>query len=326
MMRKFRLTIAALLIILVSILALAITLGGPVKPAPMQSIGDPFKAVDYSDLPSVKQFSARDGSQLAYRAYASSNAGDSKGSVIIVHGSSGSSSSVHPLAKGFAQAGYAVYALDMRGHGESGEKGQIAYIGQLEDDVEDFMKAARPLGKKSLVGFSSGGGFTLRFAADMRRSVFDNYLLMSPFLGPDASTYRSGGGGWVSVGVPRIVGLILLNRIGITHFNYLPVTAFAINEDAVTRLTPSYSFALAANFGPHRKYRDDIIAASSPMEVMVGQNDELFISENFSSEFKSAVKLVPITIVPATGHINLTLSPIAIRTAVEAINRLDGGT
>jgi pimeloyl-ACP methyl ester carboxylesterase len=288
----------------------------------MQSISDPFKSVDYSDLPPILRFPARDGAQLAYRAYGLSNTGG-KGTVTVVHGSSGSSASIHPLAKGLAQAGYAVYALDMRGHGESGEKGQIAYIGQLEDDVEDFMKAVRPSGKKSLLGFSSGGGFTLRFAADVRRNMFDNYLLLSPFLSQDANTYRPGGGGWVSVGVPRIIGLIFLNRIGITYFNFLPVTAFATIEDGAKRLTPSYSFALAANFGPHRKYRSDIAAASSPMEVLVGQNDELFIPENFSSEFKNAGKLVSVTIVPATGHINLTLLPIPIRAAVDAIDHLD---
>jgi non-heme chloroperoxidase len=59
------------------------------------------------------------------------------------------------------------------------------------------------------------------------------------------------------------------------------------------------------------------------MEILVGQNDELFIPENFSAEFKNAGKLVPVTIVPATGHINLTLLPIAVRAAVDAIDRLD---
>jgi pimeloyl-ACP methyl ester carboxylesterase len=42
---------------------------------------------------------------------------------------------MHELAKAFAAAGYAAYALDIRGHGDSGDKGKIAYVGQLEDAV-----------------------------------------------------------------------------------------------------------------------------------------------------------------------------------------------
>ena len=47
------------------------------------------------------------------------------------------------MAKGFAAAGYTAYALDIRGHGASGTKGHIAYIGQLEDDMEDFVHSTK---------------------------------------------------------------------------------------------------------------------------------------------------------------------------------------
>jgi alpha-beta hydrolase superfamily lysophospholipase len=240
-----------------------------------------------------------------------------------VHGSSARSVSIHPLTKGLAQAGFVSYALDVRGHGESGEKGQVTYIGQLEDDLEDFMKAARPLGKKSLVGFSAGGGFVLRFAADARRRMFDNYLLLAPFLSQDASTYRPDSGGWVSIGMPRILGLIALNRLGISSFNHLPVTAFALPPEVHKLLTPSYSFALALNFRPHNDYRADISAASQPMEVLVGEKDDQFRPERFSSEFSSAGRAVPVTIVPATGHIDLTLKPAAVEAVVKSIGRLN---
>jgi alpha-beta hydrolase superfamily lysophospholipase len=289
----------------------------------MQSVSAPFKSVDFSDLPAIRRYSARDGAQLAYRTYRPADAA-AKGSVVLVHGSSARSVSIHPLARGFAQAGYVAHALDVRGHGESGERGQVTYVGQLEDDLEDFMKATRPQGKRSLVGFSAGGGFVLRFAADTRRSLFDNYLLLSPFLSQDASTYRPDSGGWVSVGMPRIVGLVVLNRLGISSFNYLPVTAFALPPEVQKLLTPSYSFALTLNFRPHIDYRADIAAASQPMEVLVGEKDDQFYPERFSSEFSSAGRGVPVTVVPGTGHIELTLTPDAVQAAVRAIGRLNG--
>jgi non-heme chloroperoxidase len=323
-MRKLAISIFVLAIVVACGIAAAIAFGGPAALAPMQSVSDPFKSVDFSDLPAIQRFTARDGARLAYRAYGQLNAAG-KGSVVLVHGSSARSDSIHPLARGFALAGYVAYALDMRGHGESGEKGQIAYIGQLEDDVEDFLKATGPAGKKSLIGFSAGGGFTLRFAADARRSEFDNYLLLAPFLSQDAGTYRPASGGWASVGVPRIVALALLNRLGISAFNDLPVTAFALRPEAQKFLTPRYSFALAMNFRPHNNYRADIAAASQPMAVLVGQSDDQFYPERFASEFSAAGRAVPVSIVPAIGHIDLTLAPAAIQAAVDSIGRLNAG-
>ena len=305
-------------------LAATIAFGGPGPLAPLQSVSDPFKALDFSDLPPLARFVARDGVPLAYRVYGRPGAAG-MGSVVLIHGSSARSDSIHPLAKGFAQAGKVVYALDVRGHGESGDKGRVAYIGQLEDDLEDFMNAIRPTEPKSLVGFSAGGGFVLRFAADPRRRRFDNYLLLAPFLGQDASTYRPASGGWVSVGMPRTLGLIVLNRVGITSFNDLSVIVYALPPQAQKLLTPSLSFALAMNFRPHHDYRADMAAANQPMAVMVGQNDDQFFPDRFAPEFSAAGRDVPVSIVPGIGHIELTLAPRAIQAAVEAVARLNAG-
>ena len=158
-MKRLLVTILIVVAVLVAALGLAIALGGPGEPPPpMSSINDPFKNVDFSDLPERSHFTARDGAKIAFRAYPA--IGDAiKGSVVLVHGSSASSSSMHVMAKSFAAAGYAAYALDIRGHGQSGAKGHIAYIGQLEEDMEDFVRAIKLAQPSTLVGFSSGGGF-----------------------------------------------------------------------------------------------------------------------------------------------------------------------
>ena len=67
-------------------------------------------------------------------------------------------------------------------------------------------------------------------AGGARQALFDNYLFMAPYTNRRAPTFRPDAGGWVSVGVPRVIALTLLNRIGITAFNHLPVLAFAIND------------------------------------------------------------------------------------------------
>jgi alpha-beta hydrolase superfamily lysophospholipase len=113
---------------------------------------------------------------------------------------------MHVMAKAFAAAGYTGYALDIRGHGGSGTRGHIAYVGQLEDDLEDFVSSVKPDKPATLVGFSSGGGFVLRFAGSTRQKLFSSYLLLSPFISQEAPTYRPNSGGWVSVGIPRFCG------------------------------------------------------------------------------------------------------------------------
>src|SRR5258707_10851348 len=134
-MKRLLVTIFIVVAVLVAALGLAIALGGPGKaPPPMSSINDPFRNVDFSDLPEATYVTARDGTKLAFRAYLA--AGDAvKGSVVFVHGSSASSSSMHLMAKGFAAAGYAAYALDIRGHGQSGTKGHLGYIRPLEEEL-----------------------------------------------------------------------------------------------------------------------------------------------------------------------------------------------
>ncbi|MFL6299932.1 MAG: alpha/beta hydrolase [Terriglobales bacterium] len=322
-MKRLLFGILVVLLILAAAFALAIVFGGPGEPPPMSSIGDSFKKVDFSDLPELSHFTARDGAKLAFRAYPA--VGDAiKGSVVLVHGSSATGSSMHAMAKGFAAAGYATYAVDIRGHGASGRKGHITYIGQLEDDLEDFVRATKPAQPSTLIGFSSGGGFVLRFASSARQKLFANYLLLSPYISQDAATSRPSSGGWVSVGVPRIIALAILDGFGMRAFNDLPVIRFAVTEENKGFLTPQYSFALAQNFQPARDYQASIRAITEPVRILVGQNDQLFYADKFATVFQAAGKEVPVTIIPGIDHIALTLDPVAIQAAVAAVASMDG--
>jgi alpha-beta hydrolase superfamily lysophospholipase len=51
---------------------------------------------------------------------------------------------MNPLAKALNAAGATVYAPHIRGHGESGRRGDIDYIGQLDDDLADLMAQLMP--------------------------------------------------------------------------------------------------------------------------------------------------------------------------------------
>ena len=324
-MRRLFTGLGFVLFLLVAALSLVIVFGGPGTPAPMPSINDPFRAVDFSDLPPLARFTARDGTSLAYRAYPSAAITPGKGSVVLIHGSSASSSSLHVLAKAFAAAGFQVYSLDVRGHGASGARGQIGYIGQLEDDLADFMHAVSPAQPSTLVGFSSGGGFAVRFAGSDRQQLFQSYLFLSPFLSQDAPTYCPGSGGWVSVGVPRIIALSVLDGFKIHALDKLVVIRFALSDEAKTVLTPAYSYALETNFRPERDYQANLRAMQQPCQVVVGADDEVFYADRFADVFRQAGQNVPVQVVPGVNHIQLTLSPPALAAEIHAVENLQAG-
>src|SRR4029077_11696609 len=181
--------------LVIAIFALVIIFGGPGTPHPMGSITDAFNSVDFSDLPQLSKFRARAETKLAYRSYALATSAPSQGSVVLIHGSSATSSSMHPMAKELTAAGFTTYALDIRGHGGSGDKGQIGYIGQLEDDLTDFMRTVSPPAPVILAGLSAVVGLALRFAGSSRQDLFQVYFFLALFLSQAAPSLCPAGGG-----------------------------------------------------------------------------------------------------------------------------------
>ncbi len=231
-------------------------------------------SVVVSDLPPQQRLPARDGTLLAYREYPSS----ARRVLIAVHGSSSEGKDLHLLAEALSGSGIAVvHAPDIRGHGASGHHGDIGYLGQLEDDMAILLarvKSQHP-GLPVESGFSSGGGFALRVAGGPVGDGFAGFVLVSPYLAYDAPTARPGSGGWARPSVPRIIGLTVLHRLGITAFEGLPVVRFAVAAGAEAVVTPWYSYRLQSNFQPHRDYGSDLrraVSGDRPLAVLVGRS------------------------------------------------------
>jgi alpha-beta hydrolase superfamily lysophospholipase len=308
-MRRIGLALVAICCVGILFIGLSILFFDPKSRPPLEAVSAPFASVDFSRLVPAQRYAARDGVQLAYRRYPVERP---RKLVILVHGSSGSSRGMHALAESLLAAGFSVYALDMRGHGESGEKGDIHYVGQLEDDIEDFVTGVlHGNHTAALVGFSSGGGFVLRFAGSPRQRLFAQYVLLSPYLRHDAPTTKPANGDWAATSVPRIVTLSILGRPGEAWFGNLPVVRFAVDPKSTQYQTPFYSFRLWRNFKPHDDFAADIKAASQRLDVMVGEKDELLFATEFEPLFKALRPATTVTLVPGVGHITLTTSPDA---------------
>jgi non-heme chloroperoxidase len=309
-MRKVLWVFAGLIVLVLGGLGAVLAFDAPVKPPPLASVSEPFAKVDFSDLPAIRTYPARDGTKLGYRVYD----GGGTQAVVLIHGSSDDGAGLHPLAKALRDAGASVYAPVLRGHGNFGRSGDIDHIGQLEDDLADFVAVLRRLHPGcsfSLIGFSSGGGFVLRVIATPDEKLFDRFIMISPALPPGSPTIRPDTGGWVSVAKPRIIVLALLNRLGVDWFNGLPIVAFATSPKA-PNLTSVYSFRLAVDFGAPRDYLAALGRSKKPTALLVGGSDELFFPDRFAPLLKPARPDLPITTVPGIGHIGMTVTPEGI--------------
>ena len=60
-MRRTAIALIASGVVVSVLLALAIVLGAPQPPPPLESINAPFRSVDFSDLAQLKRYPARDG-------------------------------------------------------------------------------------------------------------------------------------------------------------------------------------------------------------------------------------------------------------------------
>ena len=210
----------------------------------------------------------------------------------MIHGSSGSSGgTIHALSAALAARGVETWAVDIRGHGASGTRGDIGYVGQLEDDLADFVAVVRktaPTAPLTLIGHSAGGGFALRVAASPIQNLFARTVLLAPYLGYDAPTNRPNSGGWASADIPRILGLLALRTIGITCCEALPVLAFAVPPNSEKNLVPTYTDRLMRNFAVSGDFRRDLAAATKPLTIISGADDELMFADKYAEAVRGA--------------------------------------
>ena len=231
-------------------------------------------------------YASRDGRKHPYRRFAAARSGVPL--IVLIHGSGWHGAAYLPLAAAISSAGLAdVVVPDLRGHGFSPQRrGDIDYLGQLEDDLADLIRIVRKPGQKLvLAGHSSGGGLVVRFAGGQYGSMLDGAILLAPFLKYNAPTARPNSGGWAMPLTRRIIGLSMLNAVGVTALNGLTVIRFAI--PAAVRAGPggegatdAYSFRLNTSLAPRRDYLSDI-AALPPFLLLAGADDEAFFAGRY---------------------------------------------
>lgn len=292
------------------------------RPPEMRSVSDSAKGIDWSTLPPLERFQARDGTWIGYRHYAPNGPATSRGAIFI-HGSSGSSGTVnHALTDAIASRGVETWALDIRGHGGSGTRGDIGYVGQLEDDLVDFVAHVRKTAPDlplTLVGHSAGAGFSLRVAATpIMQDMFVRSVLLAPYLGYDAPTNKPHSGGWANADVPRLLGLTVLRKLGIDCCAQLPVLALAVPPTSAKYLVSTYSDRLMRNFAT-RGYRVDLPATTRPITIISGAEDEMMISDKYAQTVQAVKPSVDVKIIDGINHMGIVTQPKAISVIAEDV-------
>jgi alpha-beta hydrolase superfamily lysophospholipase len=292
--RLLRITRIALLVILAVYAGAALVLvnlsdpqfksgTGPTATAEMSEM---FKQV-YVSQPD--KFIMRDNAELFVQHFRA----DSNLTVIVLHGVLSSSYLMNRTSGMLQDVGSAeVFALDLRGHGRStGRPGDVDYIDQYVDDLADVVAEVRkrkPGGKIVLAAHSMGGGIALRYALKKNAPAVDGYLLFSPHLGftsptvpkdvaPKSNTEEKTTEPFVKLHLTRTLGCIMLNAIGITHYNDRPTLFFNLPADFPLR---QYSFRSTASMAPD-DYRAALRAVQQPLFVIVGSKDEAFLADQF---------------------------------------------
>lgn len=286
---------------------------------------DALLAADYADLPSLEPYRARDGARLAYRAWPGARTTDTV--LVLLHGSAWHGMQFAPLAASLSRAGVAhVVAPDLRGHGPApARRGDVDYVGQLEDDLADLLDLLErrwPDARVVVGGHSSGGGLALRFAGGPHGDRADAYLLLAPFLQHDAPTTRRDAGGWARPLTRRLAGLAMLHRIGIHALDHLTVLRFAVPAAVLdgpygATATPAYSYRLNASYAPRRDWRRDLRALDQPFLLVAGTAHEAFVAEAYEPTISRHTDAGAYALLPGVGHLDLLTDPAA-RHAVAA--------
>jgi len=276
-----------------------------------------------AEIPPVLHVGARDGAPLNYRAYP----GRADRAVVLVHGSTGSSFDMHKVAQAIQASGATVYSVSLRGHGGSGTKsGDVSYVGQLEDDLVDLVRGLKlggPDVRRTLAGFSAGGGFVLKVASGPQQGLFQSYIAIAPYIALDPNSPESRFNGWVSIGTRRIGLIRFLDSIGVPLFQDLVVARYATDAKADDRRTPEYSYRLLMSLRLDRDWRVALRRIQAPTVVLLGADDGLVKLERNSAlgSFNPHIRL---EVIRNMDHIEMITDAEALAEIAAAWRLLNG--
>ncbi|MWD29276.1 alpha/beta fold hydrolase [Aquicoccus sp. SCR17] len=246
--------------------------------------------------------------------------------LVMVHGSGWDGTQFDRLAARLADVAE-VRVPTLRGHGKNPERrGDVDYIGQMEDDLAALLRDVEDGRPVVMLGHSSGGGLVVRFAGGAHGAMIDRAVLLAPFLQYDAPTTRENSGGWARPLTRRIIGLSMLNTIGIHALDHLTAMRFAMPREVLDgpegdRATTAYSWRLNQGYAPRRDWRGDV-AALPPFLLVAGTGDEAFRPDAYEPAMSEVTDTGRYLLVEGVGHLGIVNAPETEQAIREVLNDL----
>nr|WP_144924865.1 alpha/beta hydrolase [Paenibacillus bovis] len=263
-----------------------------------------FELIRHAHLPELLTYETRDNSKLYYRHYAA----DSNIILILLHGISEDSKYLFQLAKHISSHHIAqVYTPDLRGYGANEPKGDVDYIGQLDDDIADFIRFIKATNDHSTIilgGHSFGGASVLRFSERDTANQVDAYLFLAPYIHPSAPTNN-----YPIVSMSKFIMLNAFDKVGLSKFHHWPVST--VNKPSELQHggeALQISFRLVMSRIP-QNYQKNILAIQKPTLVLISDRDELFAAEKFADLYKDNPNIL-CKILPQHNHDGILFSPL----------------
>lgn len=229
-----------------------------------------------------------DGINLAY--YHNKSGTSPKAVILFIHGAGAHCymSDYQQISTNLINNEIECYFMDIRGHGNSGgQRGAARSKERVWIDISALIEFVKNQTKNIpiyLTGHSSGAGTVINYATWKKRQECNGYILISPYLGWRAKSYRKSmmEDNFAKAKIANFVingisfGLIGGNRTSV-YYNY-PKEQLVKDSLIVTSISCNMSKSCTL-WNPKKQFR----LFKKPIALFIGSDDELFDPEKVSA-------------------------------------------
>ena len=207
--------------------------------------------------------------------------------IVICHGVNSHGGQYGWPAEQFVKAGFAVYALDLRGRGKSeGERFYVENVAEYVSDVAGAVKIAKsrhPGLSVFLLGHSAGGVassvYCLENQSELAGFICESFAFQVP-----APSFVLAAVKGLSHVAPRLPALKLKNE----DFSRDPKAVEALNNDPLTAHEVQPAITVAALVRADERLREEFPLITLPVLIMHGTEDKATVCHGSEFFYKTA--------------------------------------